>query len=238
MLIGTDMRFGDSVSVEGRRSPGSKGANVDRLCPFGDDVLATDGYREFMAGDWEGRHGTQEARERFGVWRWAGVYHMRAEIVASLPKARWTVCDFGGALGPLGLQTRVCDVLGKDIWGREVACSRFDEWPHLLRAFWSSHALEHLTDEEFQEVVPMAVERLPRGGHFMANVPSVRGAFVWAPTVRDVHHRIFTAEGLPDVVNVGQVVGLDSYLSSLGMKIEHIHDDQRDNSLVIIARKP
>ena len=193
-------------------------------------------YQEFMAGDWDARHGTAQARARYGVWRWAGVHKTRDAILELLPVSRmYRVCDFGGALGPLGLGSRVGDTEGVDVWGRRVQYQRLEKMPKPLECFWSSHCIEHLNYRDFKVLFPLVHDMLRVGGHVILNVPSTRGAHVWGPDVRSAHHRIFSKKGDPNIV--GRQVAIDTHLEGCGFDIVHTYDDERDNSLVVIGRK-
>ena len=200
-----------------------------------EQLLSRD-YEEFMAGDWEARHGTAQARARFGVWRWAGVHKKKDAILECLPVSRmYRVCDFGGGLGPLGLGARVVDIERVEVWGRPGQYKRLEDMPTPLECFWSSHCIEHLNDRDFEVLFPMVHDMLSVGGHVILNVPSVRGAHVWDPDVRAAHHRIFSTNGHRNIV--GRQVAIDTHLEGCGFDIVLTYDDERDNSLVVIARK-
>lgn len=114
------------------------------------------------------RHGP--AAPRLGVFRWRGMQRHRHRVLEAIEKAQGHVLDFGGAGGPLGLNSVVVDQLERDALGRPVELHSLAEARGRASVVFSSHALEHV--QPLDEVLQQMRESLVPGGTLIVHVPS------------------------------------------------------------------
>ena len=155
-------------------------------------------YRKLMRQDWDMRH-TEENQKEYGVWRWLGMYEHRHTIIGEIA-GRKTI-DFGGALGPLGFGSEICDQAERDINGNKVIWRDLkaipDRWANV---FFSSHALEHV--EDFPRTMYDIYRILTTECVVILHLPSDRNAKHWHPARRKEHKRLFTLEKKIDLAYV------------------------------------
>ncbi len=184
-------------------------------------------YHRFMQGDWDERHSTPEARARYGVWRWQGMYEYRNVLLPELDTS--VVYDFGGALGPLGLDSTVIDVLPLSIWGHACLPLRSD-LGHADVVF-TSHTLEHVPS--LAGACALLARVLKTDGLFVAHVPHVSSDWWW-PQNKAEHLRTFGCNVLDDGPAMVFLADVIDQFDNFDIEVNRRCGD---GSMMVIARK-
>ncbi len=140
-----------------------------------------------------GRHGhTPEMNQQIGAWRWPLLVKYRDTIVPLLKGKR--AIDFGGLAGPVGYGAIIVDHGGEFPALYDV--------PGPVDTIFSSHTLEHVQD--IDGVLGCMRDKLLRGGHLIAHVPSWRWTDLQAENWPHHHQTFF---GISDMVpqNAGKL---------------------------------
>lgn len=194
-------------------------------------------YETWMAGDWDARHSTPEARARYGVWRWQGMREYRDVLLPEFLDAG-VIVDFGGALGPLGLGSACVDIAPVTIWGE-----RTYSLPDIISlhtddcdVVFTSHTLEHVPD--YEQVLAELTGLVKKGGLFIAHVPHVSSEWWW-PENKLEHRRVFLCDLLDEYHGpreFGRSWLADDIDRGDNFNIE-INRRCGDGSMMVVARK-
>lgn len=112
---------------------------------------------ELKTESWRLRH-SPEAIRTLGVWRWKGMQRHMDRILALCVGKR--VIDFGGADGPLGLDSVIID--------NQIGRYLDDEKP--ADVVFTSHTLEHCTD--LSGIIKDISDKVLPGGYVIVHVPA------------------------------------------------------------------
>ena len=105
-----------------------------------------------------------------GCWRWKGMWQFRDKVAPIVFNTKLRGIDFGGANGPVSLETTVVDFADKDIFGRLVEFRSIDEVPYQLDFVFSSHTLEHIGN--LDEIFIQFQEALKADGILLLHLPA------------------------------------------------------------------
>lgn len=186
--------------------------------------LKGDRYANFAAKSWDFRH-MDKQREKWGAWRWKGMYEHRQSILKILTKDYSApFIDFGGGKAGVFFGTTVID--------------KGDELPERIGGVFTSHTLEHLEDPE--DMVADMLDRMDSGAPFIAHLPSVYGSQHWHPDVYrhkdDPHHWVFIIGGHEDSETILETKVMPAQLLFRELEIAEM-DYCGDRSLMVIGNK-
>lgn len=199
------------------------------------DYLNSPAYEKEMQLPYGNRH-SKDARDRLGVWRWAGMYQHKDKLIPLIFNNDRGV-DLGGAVGLLKRIAWTVDLEKKDMIGRDVDFHKLEDIDFKPSFIFSSHTLEHFY--ELDKTVKTMYDLLEDGGHLILNLPSWQQKRWRAGSNIDMggtfHQFTFclsntvVEEGLDHLVEIDKVIA--KYF-----KIE-LAEYVNDNCILIIAKK-
>jgi hypothetical protein len=186
--------------------------------------IKSERYERFIGQSWSIRHSNKH-REKWGAWRWRGMFEHRKGLLKILDKDyELPFIDFGGAKAGVFIGTTIID--------------KGDELPDKIAGVFTSHTLEHLEDPE--EQVADFYDRMDDGAYIIAHLPSVYGSQHWHPDTYkhkdDPHHWVFIVGGHEDSATILDTRVMPAQLLFRAFEIDEM-DYCGDRSLMVIARK-
>ncbi len=120
---------------------------------------------------------TPEALSKVGAWRWK-IVAKHKDAILPLIQGRRTI-DFGGMAGPVGYGSIIVDQGSKEY-------PALYDVPGEVETIFTSHTLEHVRD--VGGLIRAMGDKLVRGGHLVAVVPSWQFEYLRAENYPHHHH--------------------------------------------------